>query len=287
MFRATASGILLLSLSACALRGRVTDTIGFRPKPMRESRATPAEWGWSAATLDTISRADSAGGVLAWWGPAAATPPCAGVLLLHGKGRNRAELMPLGRSLQEAGFSVLVPDYRGYGGSSGVPSTDGVFADAALSYRDLRARLGDTLTPIVVMGHSMGTALAARLAREHSPAATVYLSPFTRISALVRSKAGAIGPRLFDTTSFAFNPIDDATEVHGRTLVVVAGRDALIRRTVSDAFIAGLTPAPVVLRDAHATHNGVLSSGVTVRAVTDTLREWLRCSGRGNGERHR
>jgi uncharacterized protein len=271
-------------MTACVLRRPLTDSMGFRPKPMRNSRATPAEWGWSTATLDTISRVDSAGGVLAWWGPAASTP-CAGVLLLHGKGRNRAELAPLAKSLQVNGFSVLVPDYRGYGGTAGVPSTDGVFADAALSYRALRARLVDTVTPIVILGHSMGTALAARLAREHAPAATVYLSPFTRISSLVRRKAGAIGPRLFDTTAFAFNPLEDAAQFRGRTLVVIAGRDALISRKESAAFVAGLTPAPVVLRDARATHNGVLKSDSTVRAVTDTLRTWLRCSGSRDADR--
>lgn len=284
--RLIVAALVLASLSGCALRGPLTESIGFRPKPMRASRAAPEEWGWTSARLDTISRRDSAGGVLAWWGPASdRATPCGGVLLLHGKGRNRAEMMPLGRALQSAGFSVLVPDYRGYGGTSGVPSTSGVFADAALSYTSLRARLGDTLTPIVVIGHSMGTALAAKLARDFSPAATVYISPFARISSLVRSKAGAIGLRLFDTTSFAFNPIDDAAHVRGRALVVVAGRDALIGRNESDAFIAGLTPAPVLLRDARASHNGVLKSDSTVRGVTDSLRTWLHCASGGSGAR--
>ena len=270
-----------LLLAGCFLRGPRTNTIGFRPKGMRGDRATPAEWGWNDARLDTISRVDSAGGVLAWWGPARSiAAPCAGVLLLHGKGRNRAELMPLGRSLQAAGFSVLVPDYRGYGGTVGKPSTSGVFADAELSYQSLRSRLTDSLTPIVILGHSMGTALAARLSREHLPVVTVYMSPYTRVSALVRSRAGAIGPRLFDTTAFAFNPLEDASVVRTRAMVVVAGRDALIAKTVSNAFIAALTPAPVVLRDRKSTHNGVLASRATIRAVTDSIRAWVPCSGR-------
>ena len=273
---ATVCGVLL---SGCFLRAPLTNSIGFRPKAMRADRATPAEWGWSEARLDTISRRDSAGGLMAWWAPAdsAVARPCAGVLLLHGKGRNRAELMPLGRSLQAAGYAVLVPDYRGFGGSAGTPTTSGVFDDAELAYRSLRSRMADSLTPIVILGHSMGTALAARLAREHAPAVTVYMSPFTRVSALVRSRAGAIGPRLYDTTAFAFNPIEDASVVHTRAMVVVAGRDALISKKVSSAFIAGLTPAPVVLRDRKATHNGLLASKATIRAVTDSLSAWVPC----------
>lgn len=292
-FRSTVSAVqcalvsVLVSvlLSGCFLRSSLTQAIGFRPKPMQSDRETPALWGWSSARLDTISRVDSAGGILAWWGAApAGAAPCAGVLLLHGKGRNRAELMPLGRALQSAGYAVLIPDYRGYGGAAGEPTTSGVFADAELSYRSLRARLGDASAPMVVIGHSMGTALAARLARDHSPALTVYMSPFTRISALVRSRAGAAGLRLFDTTSFAFNPIDDASMVRGRAMVVVAGRDALISRTNSDTFIAGLTPAPTVLRDQRATHNSILTSDSTVSAVTDSVRAWVPCAVGGDAD---
>ena len=280
LFAASVASVLL---SGCFLRNPLTNAFGFQPKPMRSERATPAEWGWQDAHLDTISRSDSAGGVLAWWAPARNSgASCGGVLMLHGKGKNRAELLPLGRSLQAAGFSVMVPDYRGYGGTVGEPTTSGVFADAELAYRELRSRLTDSTTPVVILGHSMGTALAARLTRDHSPTATIYMSPFTRIASVVRSRAGAIGPRLFDTTMFAFNPLEDASVARTRAMVVVAGRDLLISKKESNAFIAGLTPAPVVLRDRKASHNGLLSSAPTVRAVTDSISAWVPCSGRGN-----
>ncbi len=273
------------SLSGCFLRPTLTESFSFRPKPMRSDRAVPGQWGWDSATLDTIVRVDSAGSLLAWWGPAADAPrACAGVLLLHGKGKNRAEMLPLGRSLQAAGFSVLLPDYRGYGGVEGRPTTEGMFSDAALSYRRLRERLGDSVTPIVVIGHSMGTALAARVARQYEPAATVYMSPFDRISSLVRARAGAVGPRLFDTTLFAFNPVVDAAAVRGKQMVVVAGRDLLIRKSVSDGFIAGLSPQPSVLRDAKASHESVLKSPSTVRAVTDSVSAWTGCSVRRDAD---
>lgn len=270
------------SLTACVLRGPVTNTFGFMPKPLSDARATPAGWGWHTARLDTISRTDSAGGLLTWWGAApAAGATCGGALLLHGKGKNRAQMLTLGRAMQSAGFSVLIPDYRGYGGTAGEPTTSGMFSDASLAYRDLRARLADTLTPIVVIGHSMGTALAARVARENNPAATVYMSPFSRISTLVRARAGAIGPRMFDTTVFAFNPIDDAAAVPGRSMVVVAGRDLLIRKSVTDAFVNGLMTTATVVRDGKASHNGLLKSAMVLAAVTDSMRAWTGCAGRG------
>ncbi len=278
-------GLMSASLTGCVLRGPLTNTIGFRPKDIRAERSTPDAWGWADARLDTISRVDSAGGLLAWWGPAATgAPSCGGALVLHGKGKNRAQMLPIGRALQAAGFSVLIPDYRGYGGSAGQPTTSGVYADASLAYRDLRARLADSAAPIVVVGHSMGTALAARVARENNPTATVYMSPFTRISSLVRARAGAIGPRLFDTTAFAFNPIEDASAVPGRSMVVVGGRDLLIKASDSDAFIAGLQANGAVVRDPKATHNGLVASKLALSAVTDSLRAWTGCSAGRSGD---
>jgi signal peptidase II len=281
-----ASPILAVSaclLSACVLRGPVTDTFGFMPKPLKGGRSTPAEWGWHTATLDTISRSDSAGGVLAWWAEApAGRARCGGALLLHGKGKNRAEMLPLGRALHDAGFAVLIPDYRGYGGSDGVPTTDGVMRDASLAYRDLRLRLADSSAPVVVVGHSMGTALAARVAREERVAAIAYLAPFSRIGSLVRARGGALGPRVFDTTAFAFNPIEDASMARGKALVAIAGRDLLIRRSVSDAFVEGLDSSRVVIRDQKASHNGLLKSPLVLQAVTDSMRAWSGCP-RGDG----
>ena len=274
-------GLACVSLTACVLRGPFTNTFGFRPKPLQDARATPAGWGWADARLDTITRTDSAGGLLAWWSAApVSSASCGGALLLHGKGQNRAEMLPLGRAMQAAGFSVLIPDYRGYGGTEGEPTTSGVFSDASLAYHSLRARLGDSAAPIVVLGHSMGTALAARVTRENIPAATVYLAPFSRISAVVRGRGGALGPRLFDTTAFAFNPIEDAAAAPGRSLVVVAGRDLLIPRSASDAFITALRANGGVVRDPTASHAGVIKSPLVLQAVTDSMRAWTKCGER-------
>jgi pimeloyl-ACP methyl ester carboxylesterase len=275
--RAATAALLTMALSGCVLRPTLTDAFGFRPKPMRGGRSTPAEWGWKSAALDTIGRPDSSG-FLAWTG----TPPegvrrCGGALLLHGKGRNRAEMMPLGRALQERGFTVLIPDYRGYGGSVGTPTTQGLHDDARLAFGALRAALGDSTQPGVVIGHSMGTALAARVSREHAPVATVYMSPFARIASAVRSRFGPIGPRMFDTTVFAFNPLEDAKAAGGRAMVVVAGRDLLIPRKESDAFVAGLGE-PAVVRDPKATHNGLLESALAISAVRDSVSAWAGCS---------
>lgn len=102
------------------------------------------------------------------------------VIAFHGNADLAVWLIPWAQELSRlAGVSVLVPEYRGYGGSPGTPTYNGAAADAlgALEY----AR---TLKPsrVVLYGHSLGTAIAVELANAmgHTPpAALVLQSPFT------------------------------------------------------------------------------------------------------------
>jgi uncharacterized protein len=265
------------TVTGCVLRTPLTKTFAFMPKPVADGRAHPEAWGFPYGTLDTVASTSDVR-LLAWFIPSSRIPMrCGGALLLHGKGRNRTEMAALARAWSTSGFDVLVPDYRGYGGSTGEPTDSGVHQDAAASYRHLRQRMQADTLPLVVVGHSMGTALTARLARQHQPTHAVYLSPFSSASRVTRKRFGWVVAQLFDTAWFDFSPADDAREVRTRAVVAIAGRDLLIPRGVANEFTAVLQPAPVVLEDARATHNGMLSSPVATRHAVDTVRAALGC----------
>jgi uncharacterized protein len=267
-----------LALSACVFRPQVTRRFGFIPRPLAEARQHPVAWGFMDASLDSIPTTERGVTLNSWWIPSSRLPAkCGAALLLHGKGKNRAELAPLARALSASGFDVLVPDYRGFGGSGGVPTDTGLYADAEVSFAHLLQRSGVTPSSVVVLGHSLGTALAARLSRTHQPAATVYLSPFSSIARVTKARFGWIGTQLFDTTVFDFRPADDARHVTSKALVGIAGRDLLIPRSVADEFTSVLSPAPYIVTDSKASHNGVLESPMVIAAVTDSVRAWLSC----------
>jgi pimeloyl-ACP methyl ester carboxylesterase len=105
------------------------------------------------------------------------------VLVLHGNAGHRGDRAPLAAALAEQGFSVLLVDYRGYGGNPGSPSEDGLVADAraALAYLE---NAGFSADRIVYFGESLGAAVATRLATERAPAALVLRSPFTDLAAV-------------------------------------------------------------------------------------------------------
>ena len=111
--------------------------------------------------------------------------PAATVVAFHGNADLAAWLVPWAQDVaRRANAIVVVPEFRGYGGTSGPPTYAGVGADAegALTY----AR---TLAPrrVVLFGHSLGSAIATEVAasaRDRAPDALALQSPFTSARAM-------------------------------------------------------------------------------------------------------
>ena len=86
---------------------------------------------------------------------------------------------PLAAALNRMGYSVLLFDYRGYGGNSGRPTEDGLAADARAAEAWLAAQPG--VERVAYFGESLGAAVAVGLAVQRPPAALVLRSPFTSL----------------------------------------------------------------------------------------------------------
>jgi fermentation-respiration switch protein FrsA (DUF1100 family) len=75
------------------------------------------------------------------------------------------------------GTGLLALCYRGYGGSTGKPSEDGLIRDARAAYDFASARY--PAKRIVLFGESLGTAVAIALAAERAVAGLILDAPFT------------------------------------------------------------------------------------------------------------
>jgi fermentation-respiration switch protein FrsA (DUF1100 family) len=108
--------------------------------------------------------------------------PRAVVLFCHGNGGNithRAEML---RILHDgAGVAVLAFDYRGYGRSEGKPSEAGVLADARAARQWLARRAGVQQADVVLMGRSLGGAVAVDLAASDGARGLVVESSFNSL----------------------------------------------------------------------------------------------------------
>jgi fermentation-respiration switch protein FrsA (DUF1100 family) len=110
------------------------------------------------------------------------------LLICHG---NAGNLSDFGRpahyaGLRQLGLNLLAFDYRGYGESEGVPTEEGLYADARAVYRYLQEQLGVPPSRIVVFGHSLGSAVAIDLASRVSAAGVIVEGALT--SAIERGR---------------------------------------------------------------------------------------------------
>lgn len=103
------------------------------------------------------------------------------VLLAPGNGGNRAGRAGIAQELARRGLSVLLLDYRGYGGNPGSPSESGLLADAVAGVRALDG-LGYPLSRTIYLGESIGSGVVAALQADHPPAGMVLRSPFTDLA---------------------------------------------------------------------------------------------------------
>jgi fermentation-respiration switch protein FrsA (DUF1100 family) len=104
------------------------------------------------------------------------------VLVCNGNGGDRSLRAALAVALNRMGLSVLLFDYRGYGGNPGRPSEEGLAADARAAQAWLAAQPDVDPKQIVYFGESLGAAVAVGLAVQQPPAALMLRSPFTSLA---------------------------------------------------------------------------------------------------------
>ncbi|MEU4765211.1 alpha/beta hydrolase [Actinosynnema sp. NPDC023794] len=106
------------------------------------------------------------------------------VLVAPGNAGNRRLRVPLARALTARGLSVLLLDYRGYGGNPGDPTEAGLALDVRAAREHLVREAGVPPDRLIYFGESLGSAVVAELAVEHPPAALVLRSPFTDLASV-------------------------------------------------------------------------------------------------------
>jgi pimeloyl-ACP methyl ester carboxylesterase len=116
-------------------------------------------------------------------------------LHLHGNGGNITHRSLAARHIADAGSSVLLLDYRGYGRSEGRPTERGLYEDAEAAYRWILAQ-GFEPQQIIVHGESLGTAVAVDLASRLPCAGVVLEAPFTSARAMAWRVLPVLGPAL-------------------------------------------------------------------------------------------
>ena len=192
----------------------------FFPSPTLEADPAARGMPFEETTFET----DDGERLHGWWIPA--EKPRATLLFFHGNAGNISHRLDLVEIFRNLGLNVFLFDYRGYGRSTGKPSEDGLYRDAAAAWRHLTETRGAAPEEIVVFGRSLGGGPATWLAARERPRALILGSTFTSIPDVAAKQYPYLPVRLL-----ARNRFDNharLAEVHAPVLVIHSRDDALI-----------------------------------------------------------
>jgi len=138
------------------------------------NRVPPAQAGLPQVQEVMLTSADGEK-LIAWFVAPRGNKPV--VLYFQGNAEGLTARVNRFTWLTSDGTGLLALCYRGYGGSTGTPTEDGLIRDAGAAYDFARARY--PAKRIVLFGESLGTAVAVALAAGHEVAGVILDAPFT------------------------------------------------------------------------------------------------------------
>ena len=178
------------------------------------------------------------------------------ILLLHGNAGNASHRLPLAAAYANLGADVLLLDYRGYGLSAGSPSESGVYADARAALAHLVAR-GFDERRVVLIGQSLGGAIAVDLAQERRLAGVVLESTFSSLSDVARGMIGPVALLLRGR----FDSAEKIARLRAPLLCLHGDRDEIVAFELGRALFAA-APEPKAFETLRgAGHNDVAVVG--------------------------
>jgi uncharacterized protein YbjT (DUF2867 family)/alpha-beta hydrolase superfamily lysophospholipase len=179
------------------------------------------------------------------------------VVLCHGYAGSKSYLLPVSQELYDLGYSSVLLDFRGSGGSEGNTTSLGYHEalDVAAAMLFARERTPPD-RPLVLFGTSMGAAAALRAVHSEGvePSALILEAPFNRLLDTVRNRfhlmglPGSPGAELLvfwggvrgRMQGFSHNPAEYAASVRCPTLILHGDEDQRVSLAQVREVLAGI-----------------------------------------------
>lgn len=218
------------------------------------ARTAPQAAGFPDAEEHILTTADGEK-VILWYVPARPGRPV--VLYFHGNGDFLAGFFGRFRSIIADGTGVVVLSYRGYAGSTGKPSEQGLMQDAAVAYAFTTGRY--RADDIVVWGFSLGTGVAVALAAEQRIGRLILEAPYTSIADVAASRFWFAPARLLIRDQFRSD--GQIARVRVPLLVMHGALDSTIPITFGERLFARANEPKRFVRLARGGHNDLDNFG--------------------------
>jgi len=194
------------------------------------------------------------------------------VFYLHGNAGSLAGWGEVAGTYTRLGYDVFLLDYRGFGKSGGeIRGEKQFYADAQAAYDQLRTQYDER--NIVVIGYSIGTAVAARLAATNGPRRLILQAPYYSLPDLARRLfpvlsrvlPGALIKYKFHTWQFVRDAKVPVTVFHG-------DRDEVIPYEAALQLKQYLKPGDQFVTLPRQGHNGMNENAQYGQALEELLR---------------
>lgn len=158
-----------------------------------------------------------------WYLPA--SQPRHALLYCHGNAGDIRDWVYAAPPFLDAGISLLIWDYRGYGSSQGKPSEEGLYLDGEAMWRWLRERSEKEGLPASILGKSLGSAVAIHAALDQPPFRLILDSALASMREVVAGVATWI-PKA--AIPLMFESLAKVPALTCPTLLLHGGRDSLV-----------------------------------------------------------
>ncbi|HVO31840.1 MAG TPA: alpha/beta fold hydrolase [bacterium] len=177
--------------------------------------------------------------------------------------------------------------YRGYDASEGTPAEAGIESDALRIAAWLEKERGVAPSRLLLVGHSLGAAVAANLDAELStrgepPRGLALLAPFTTM----RREANHVLPGAGCLVADGWPTLSRAPRLSAPVLVASGTADEVIPPEHGKTLAASLGAKATFISVAGAHHNDLLRHDEVVAAVRELLRSQARGAGSAASAAH-
>jgi pimeloyl-ACP methyl ester carboxylesterase len=195
-----------------------------------------------------------------------AGPAAVNILFFHGNGEIVDDYNDLGPLYNRLGSNFLAVDYRGYGNSTGSPTTSAMMADCHAIFRFVVHWLKDNgySGALLVMGRSLGSASALELTRHYPEqiAGLIIESGFAYTGPLLRLIGVDIN-RLGFKESQGIQNLENIKTFTKPTLIIHAELDHIIPFSDGQALYDASPAADKrLLKIPYANHNNIFALGL-------------------------
>ena len=157
----------------------IQDYLLFNPNKKYQSAEDISISGFSEVLLQASDGTE----IMNWYHKGDENKPA--ILFLHGNTGQIAYLAPAMLPLSDAGYTILMMEYRGFGKTKGKISKKAVVEDATLAFDWLKNK---GYSKVVVYGYSFGTAFSSALTEVRKVDGLILTAPFSSLYQLVSEK---------------------------------------------------------------------------------------------------